>query len=204
MLDAGYIQASLTGISIAPGNPDAHTIPIVLSATLVPGDIYKVSALTFAGTPLLSADEFAKTAKLHSGDVASRQALLDTFAPLDLAYRRQGYMDVIINGSPVVDTAAHTVAYTVTVTPGEQYRVHQVTTKGLDPAAQADFDRGFSMKEGQLYNPEYLTTFLKNNTALHALDGYAAAFKAYADPNTHTVDVVITFVAGAALLTKPS
>jgi len=198
LLDAGYIQATLTGITLAPGTPDAHTIPIVLSATLAPGDIYKVSTLTFAGTPLLSADDFAKTATLHPGDIASRHTLLETFVPLDAAYRRQGYMDVIINSSPTVDTTAHTVAYNVTVTPGEQYHVHQVTAKGLDPAAQADFNRGYLMKEGTLYNPEYLATFLKNNTALHALDGYAAGFKAYANPTDHTVDVVITFVRGAA------
>jgi outer membrane protein insertion porin family len=198
LLDAGYIQASLTGISIAPGDPVAHTIPVVLSATLSPGDIYKVSALNFAGTPLLSADDFTKSAKLHSGDIAARHALIETFAPLDAAYRRQGYMDVIVNSSPTLDSASHTVAYNVTVTPGEQYRVHQVTTHGLDPAAQVDFDHGFLMKEGQLYNPEYLITFLKNNTALRALNGYAAAFKAYANPNDHTVDLVITFVAGAA------
>jgi outer membrane protein insertion porin family len=198
LLDAGYLQATLTGLSLAPGAPDAHTIPVVLSATLAPGDIYKVSTLTFTGTPLLSADDFAKTTKLHPGDIASRQALLETFAPLDLAYRRRGHMDVIINSSPTLDTAAHTVAYTVTVTPGEQYHVHQVTVQGLDPAAQADFDRGYLMKEGALYNPEYLTKFLKNNTALQALNGYAAGFKAIADPNTHTVDLVITFVRGAA------
>jgi len=106
-------------------------------------------------------------------------------------------MDVIINSSPTFDTAAHTVAYTVTVTPGQQYRVHQVTAKGLDPAAQADFDRGYLMKEGALYNPEYLTKFLTNNTALRALNTYSASFKAYADPNTHTVDVVLTFFRGA-------
>ena len=198
LLDAGYIQATLTGITLAPGTPDTHTIPVVISATLVPGDIYKVSALTFAGTPLLSADDFAKTATLHPGDIASRHALLESFAALDRAYRRQGYMDVIINSSPTVDTTAHTVAYNVTVTPGEQYHVHQVTTHGLDPAAQADFDRGYLMKEGALYNPEYLAKFLKNNTALQALNGYAAGFKAYANPNDHTVDVVITFVHGTA------
>jgi outer membrane protein insertion porin family len=106
-------------------------------------------------------------------------------------------MDVIIDGSPVLDTAAYTVAYTVTVTPGERYRVHTVTANGLDPAAQADFNRGYLMKEGQLYNPEYLVGFLKNNSALQALAGYGAAWKAYADPNTHTVDLVLTFVRGA-------
>ena len=62
-------------------------------------------------------------------------------------------MDVIAEATPVLDPATHQVAYTVTVKPGEQYRVHQVTAENLDPAAQADFDRGFLMKAGELTIP---------------------------------------------------
>ena len=38
---------------------------------------------------------------------------------------------------------------------------------------------------------------LPSSTALLALAGYSAAWKAYADPNTHTVDLVINFFPGA-------
>jgi outer membrane protein assembly factor BamA len=193
LLDAGYLHAMLSNITVTPGEPAARTVPVVVSATLNPGDIDHVSAITFAGTPLLSADAFAATAKLRPGDVASRHELLQTLAPLDAAYRAQGYMDVIIVAAPTFDAAAHTVAYAVTVTPGEQYRVHQVTTEGLDAAAQADFDHGFTLKPGDLYNPGYITRFLTNNTALRSLAGYAGGFKAYAYPATHTVDVVVSF-----------
>jgi hypothetical protein len=50
------------------------------------------------------------------------------------------------------------------------------------------------MKTGELFNPEYLGSFLKNNTALLALLPYVGSWKAYADPSTHTVNVVMTFV----------
>jgi outer membrane protein insertion porin family len=195
--DAGYIHASLSGMTLAP-TLTSDGASVVLSATLNAGDIYRISNIAFAGTPLLSAESFAATQKLHAGDVASRALLFETLAPLDAAYRRQGYMDVIEEAVPSADPATHQVAYTVTVKPGEQYRIHQVTANTLDPAAQADFDRGFLMKTGELYNPEYVSGFLKNNTALRALEGYSAGFKAYADPNTHTVDLVLTFVRGSA------
>ena len=107
-------------------------------------------------------------------------------------------MDVIEEAVPSADPATHLVGYTVSVKPGEQYRIHEVTANNLDPAAKADFDRGFLMKTGELYNPEYVSGFLKNNSGLRALEGYSAAFKAYADPNTHTVDLVLTFVRGSA------
>ena len=163
--DAGYIQASLSDVTLDPAIA-GDTASVVLSATLSPGDVYRVSGFTFAGTPLLSADSFAASEKLHAGDIASRALLLQTLAPLDAAYRRQGYMDVVVDAAPAIDAAAHQVAYTVTVTPGEQYRLHQVAANNLDPAARADFDRGFLMKAGDLYNPEYVTGFLKNNTPL--------------------------------------
>jgi outer membrane protein assembly factor BamA len=197
LLDAGYAQATLLNPTptLSPG--DSNAVPIILTAALQPGEIFHLSTITFAGTPMLSADAFASAAKLHPGDIASRAALLQTLAPLDAAYRRKGYMDVIITAAPAFDAATHQVAYTVTVDPGEQYHVHELTANNLDAAARADFDRGFLMKTGELYNPEYVANFIKNNTALRALEGYSAAFKAYADPNTHTVDVVITFVRAA-------
>jgi outer membrane protein assembly factor BamA len=192
LLDAGYVQASLSGVTLAPAL-NGDTASVVLSATLTPGEIYRVSGINFAGSSLLSAEAFAASAKLHTGDVASRVLLFATLAPLDAAYRRQGYMDVVVIAAPTTDDATHQVAYNVSVRPGEQYRIHQVTTHNLDPAAQADFDRGFTMKAGELFNPEYANKFLQENTALRALQGYSGSWKAYADPGTHTVDLDITF-----------
>jgi len=198
LLDAGYIQASLSGETLSPTiSNDAASV--VLAATLTPGDVYHISRISFAGSSLLSAEAFAASQKLHSGDVASRALLFETLAPLDAAYRRQGYMDVIVEAVPTADPATHQVAYTVSVKPGEQYRIHQITTNNLDAAARADFERGFLMKAGELFNPDYVTGFLKNNTALRVLEGYGASYSAYADPNTHTVDLVLTFTRGGAV-----
>jgi outer membrane protein insertion porin family len=192
LLDAGYIQASLSDVSLAPTVAGGATF-VVLSATLSPGDVFHVSGISFSGAPLLSADAFAATEKLHPGDLASRALLFQTLAPLDAAYRKQGYMDVIIKALPTVDTATHQVAYTISVTPGEQYRIHNVTADNLDPDASDAFDLSFQMKPGDLYNPDYVTEFLKYKTAPEVLKGYTATFKAYANPDNHTVDLVLTF-----------
>jgi outer membrane protein insertion porin family len=78
--------------------------------------------------------------------------------------------------------------------PGAQYRVHTVTAQGLTPDAQQDFDRGWRMKPGDVYNESYVADFLHSNTALQRLNGYSAGFQASADPQTHLVDLTITFV----------
>lgn len=198
LFDAGYIQAALTGVTLTPGpvssTPAGDVLPVDITASLVAGEIYRVSAVNFLGAPLLSADAFRSTQKLHTGDVASRKLLLETLEPLDFAYRRQGYNDVIVRATPAFDDGAHTVAYTVDVVPGAQYRLKKTLVENLEPAARAAFERGFALKPGDLYNPDYVANFLKSNTAIKELSGYMATFKAYADPAQHTVDLVITFV----------
>jgi outer membrane protein insertion porin family len=201
LLDAGYIDAALGSVTLEAGALDKSLglEPVVVNAKLSPGDVYHLSSITFAGSPLMTADAFNAGAKLHLGDTASRMQLLLTLAPLDTAYRKQGYMDVIIKADPKEDAAAHTVAYTVTVTPGEQYRLAKVTAEGLDPTAQADFEKYFKLKTGDIYDPTYVATFIKSNTALKSLATYTGTFKAYADPNKHTVELVLKFFAGPTI-----
>lgn len=193
LLNAGYIEANLVDVQPVPSLQTPETVGLIINARLEAGVIYKVSTITYSGSPLLSAEAFQASAKLHSGDVASRAALLLSLTPIDSAYRRQGYADVAVKAAPKANEATHEVAYSVTVEPGEQYRVHEIVATNLDPAARTDFDRGFLMKAGALYNPEYISGFLKNNTALRALENYSASWKATADPAAHTVDLEITF-----------
>jgi len=193
LLEAGYTRATLAEVSIGPPTLANGAYDIVYSASLQPGDVYHVSQITFDGTSLVSVDDFNAKAKLHAGDLASRSALIATLSTIDSAYRRKGYMDVTVAATPAFTETTHQVAYTVSVDPGEPYHLHEVTPEHLDPAALAAFNRGFLMKSGDVYNPEYVADFLKNNTALQALAGYSATFKATSYPNTHTVDLFINF-----------
>lgn len=196
--DAGYAQAILGKVTMQMGPVtavDGHgQVGVALTVTPVPGPQYRVSALEFAGTPVESAADFAKTATLRAGDVASRKALLATLRPVDTAYRSKGYLDVMVKTEPVYNTAAGTVSYTVSVEPGDVYTVKSVTAENLDPVAKADFDKYFLLKPGAVYDPAYVARFIKDNTALASLKPYSGSFKAYAHPATHTVDLDITFV----------
>ena len=205
LFDAGYIDAVLADFTATPSPVSAGagtltTVTVVVAAKLLPGDIYRVGHITFTGTPLMTPGAFAATQKLHEGDVASRSLLLETLQPLDKTYRQLGYMDVILNAEPTLDRTQHRVDYAITVTPGEQYRLHELKTEGLTVAARAELDTGFQLKPGDLFNPYYVLNFIPSlagtHPELHALQGYTASYIAYADPNKHTVDVVMTFRPG--------
>jgi outer membrane protein assembly factor BamA len=195
LLDAGYVNATLSDVEVTPTTGSDGNITVVMASTLSADGVYHVGTISFAGAPLMSAEEFAAGAKLHAGDVASHKLLMGTIAPLDAAYRRKGYMDVIASATPTLDKAALKVDYAVTLVPGEPYHLREVMTQGLEGDAQAksEFDRSLLMKTGDLYNPYAIIDALKKDAAPPALRPYSATFKAQADPATHVVDVLITF-----------
>ena len=77
LLDAGYVQASLSGATVVP-TLTGDAASVVLSATLNAGDVYRVSSIAFAGTPLFSAESFA----------ASRSCTLETSLRARCCFRR--------------------------------------------------------------------------------------------------------------------
>jgi outer membrane protein assembly factor BamA len=189
---AGYIAAALDDIHRDPA-VTADRISVAYSAHVQPGAVYKVSAIDWSATPVFSADDFAHNAKLHAGDIASQPALQQTEGSIVAVYRAKGYLDAFIEAAPKLD-AAHTVAYTLSANPGEQYHLHSVTPLNLSEAARHDFDAGWRLKPGDVYDEHYVATFLTSNTALRNLAGYTASFQADADPQTHLVDLTINFV----------
>jgi outer membrane protein assembly factor BamA len=194
---AGYLNAKLQDIqrSLAP-TPDG--IAVTYTATLVPGDAYKVSTVTWTPTPLYSAVDFARDAKLHPGDPASDTALRQTEAPISRAYLLQGYLDVYVLPHPVYDATTHTVAYTLEPIPGEIYRLHAVNVTGLSPQALQQFNADWPMKPGDPYSDLAVNAFLVKHVAQPLFRPYGASFRAVGNPDTHQVDLTLTFVANGA------
>ncbi len=192
-LNAGYLTADLNGvqrsITVSPTG-----IGVAYSAHLIVGAPYKVAGIAWQPTPLYSAADFSKEALLHSGDPASADPLRKTEAKIIMAYRAHGYLDAYIAPAPTLDDTAHTVTYALSVVPGDQYRLKSVTPLNLSPEAQKEFDTGWLMKPNDIYNETYIAKFINNNTALRGLATYSASFQASADPQTHLVDLTITFV----------
>jgi outer membrane protein assembly factor BamA len=199
LLDAGYLEAKLEDVQreVGPLSPQNVAKVDVTGKVVAGAGPYHVSAIKLESSALVPASAWDGMAKLHAGDLASRHLLLASVEPIDRAYHKQGYMDEYVDMGAKLDAPAHTVSYDLKVVPGEVYRVRNVVAQGLSSEAQADFDRGWMMKTGMPYAPEYVSGFIKGNTALRALAGYVGSFEAAADPTTHEVDLTLVFVKGA-------
>lgn len=191
--NAGFVDAQVTNIATAP-EPASSGYAVRYTTAVVPGEPFHVSTIAWQPTSIYAQEAFTHDAKLHPGDLASQKSLLQTEQSILNAYLHLGYLDAYIDAHPQTDAAAHTVSYLLSVTPGEIYHLKSVTPLNLSPAAQKDFDFGWQLKPGAVYDPTYTATFLTNNTALRNLAGYTASFQAAADTNTHLVDLTINFI----------
>jgi outer membrane protein insertion porin family len=191
--NAGYIASSLD-VTARTAAQVSNGYAVTVTARIVTGDVYHLSAIAWEPTPVYAAADLTRDAKLHPGDLVSAKSLDETEAPVLAAYRKLGYMDAYLRVTPTLDASAHTVAYALAAVPGEPYQLNTVAAVGLGPAQQKAFDANWAMKHGDPYSEAYVANFLHNNTALRQFDGLAATFTASADPNTHLVDLTITFV----------
>jgi outer membrane protein insertion porin family len=198
-LKAGYLNAHLTSRVLTPTASSPDRVNVDLVAVVDAGIPFHIGNIVWAGSPQMSSEAFAAVSPLHSGDLVTPAAIAKSIDLLAAPYRKQGYADVIVSPNPSIDTATNRVSYTFTVIPGEAYRIRTLTSFNLNPAQQSDFNRAWTLKAGDVFNSEYITNFLQQNTALRSFDGYSATFKAIRDPETHLVDVTVTFVHGTTI-----
>ena len=196
----GYLDIAVADLTHPAPQVTPTSIDLDLTATLSEGQPYRLTSLTWQGSDIMSAADFNKSVKLKPEDVASQLALRQSLAPLARAYFAKGFQDAKIQAPATLDAATHHVAYTVHVVPGEQYRLHSVKAVGLSDEQRKQFDSAWRMNPGDFYDVNYMTSFLAKNSALQALRGYSATFRALSDPNTHLVDLTITFVKGGTLI----
>ena len=201
-LRAGYLNAQLTDRTLTPTNASPDHIDVDLSAAVNAGEPFHVGDIVWAGSPQMSTEAFAAASPLHTGDLANPITLAKSVDLLAAAYRKQGYADVTVAPNPAIDTTASRVSYTFTVIPGEVYRIHTITPLNLTAAQQNDFDRGWTLKAGDIFNSEYITNFLLQNSALRSLNNCSAVYKAIRYPESHLVDVTVPFSCAAARPTR--
>jgi outer membrane protein assembly factor BamA len=193
-LKTGYLNARLTDRSLTPTTSSPDRIDVDLTAVVSAGAPFHIGDIVWAGSPQMSSEAFAAASSLRTGDLVTPIALAKSVDLLAAAYRKQGYADVIVTPTPSLDNATSRVSYTFSVMPGAVYRIRSLTPLNLTPAQQNDFNRAWTLKAGDVFNSEYITNFLQQNSALRSFEGSSATFKAVRDPESHLVDVAVTFI----------
>lgn len=194
----GFIDMKMT----TPTWGQAHVaggkvlVPITASITSE-GVQYHVSAIHLEGDPFMTEEQFLQHATLHPGDVANQEAWPQIREMVTASCRTHGYLDAASDATPTLDRASHTVAYTITVTPGPAYRMGKLTLVNLDAKQKAELMPYWLLNTGDPFNPDLIPKSIADYHKSRAedLQSIRSGFDAHwtADHDTHTVDVVLTF-----------
>lgn len=196
----GYLSEALAGFAHGQPELSGGKVLVPITGAVTAGPQYRVAALALAPGSALSAADFARVAQLHPGDVANEDRLRATLALVSGAYQASGYMDARVDAPPMLDSAAHTVSYSVAVTPGPLFHMGQLTLVGLNDRQRNDVLSVWPLHQGDVYNSIKVSGFLiQHRSELHSLDGWSASFKQYTHLDTHIVDLVVTFHRGGPL-----
>jgi outer membrane protein insertion porin family len=194
---AGYVAASLDHIQRTFA-PTDRGIGVTYTARIVTGDVYKLSALTLLPTPeptpFYTDVDLTHDTRVHPGDIADLTSIDDTAAHIVSAWLMRGYMDASISAIPTLDAANHTVAYALKVTPGPVYTLGTLTITGDTPATRKFFDSVWPLKIGGPYSDQIVNAFLRKNAAQPAFKNVSLGYQASTNPDTHLVDLTITFL----------
>lgn len=198
----GYLDAVVTPpVWGAPKLADGKYM-VPLTATIVSeGQPYRVSSVRFAGNAMTTAAEFAAQAKIHAGDVADADLVQQTGELLTAAWKAKGYAQATVDAGPVLDRAAHTVAYTFSVDPGRIYTMGNLTLVGLNARQERLVWTYWQLPKGAVFQPglvprwreAYLNERGDQLMVGDKLKPMVPVYHYQQQEETRTVDVTVTF-----------
>ena len=203
----GYAQAAVPQVTHGAPEEEGSKVLVSFALTIVPGEQYRLGSFSLSGSPLIDEPSFLKAAVLKPGDLVEEDKLQQSMLTITAPYAMHGYLDarVVTTDARVVTTPAfhpeqHLVDYSITVTPGETYRMGELSIHELDDAHKARVLEYWTLRPGDPYDASYAPAFLRKNAEhLHALDGYSATYRQIRHLDTHVVDLEVTFKRDRAL-----
>jgi outer membrane protein assembly factor BamA len=183
------------------GNPNQKLpdkIPVFVPCT--PGPVYQWKSVEWKGNSVLSTMTLTNALGMKAGDVADGMKMEGGFDRAKEEYGHLGYLDAKLDAEAKFDDTAHTVAYFVTVSEGQQYHFNAMTITGTPLAAERIIRDAWPQKAGDVFDKaifEQLLTRLEahRETVFKDLPIHydTVGHWLQTDPANGTVDVLLDF-----------
>ena len=151
----GPPQVRLTG---APTEKLPENIPVYVP--VVAGPPYQFAGVQWSGNSVLNAAALNTAFGLKSGDVADGEKIFSGWDRVSEEYGHLGYLEAKVEPTETFDDNAHTVAYTVKIAEGSQFKMASFVITGLSVAGERKIMETFPVQPNQLFDKAKFETFL--------------------------------------------
>jgi outer membrane protein assembly factor BamA len=189
--DKGFVRVAFPELRTKPSE-DVKGVHVFV--TVSEGVSYELGKVFVDGPTPIPAPELVKAGEFKSGDVNVREHLSEGIERMKKTVRRAGYLDAQVFSDRKIDDGKHVVNVAVRVDAGPLYHMGRLTINGLDLSGEAEMKRVWTMREGQVFNPEYPDLFLKRVREGGMFDNLGQTkADVKVDEKAHTADVTLNF-----------
>lgn len=211
--ERGYLRAAFSAPKAKPEGSAECGNGLALSMYVDEGSIYVWDRAAWEGAQALTAQELDAALGMRSREVANAAKIEKGLAAVRRAYGRKGYLAARVRAAQEFDDAARRVVYHFQVSEGPQFRMGELTIKGLSEADANNVRGRWSLLHGDVYDEGYVEQFVKRNVqefvreALKAgnrLPPFKVESRAAPNPEKQTVDVTLEFKPDPAAQPQPA
>ncbi|HLZ50724.1 MAG TPA: POTRA domain-containing protein [Candidatus Acidoferrum sp.] len=163
-LQQGYLRVKLGPAEVRltenPNQKLPEQIPVFIP--IATGAVYRWKAAEWTGNSVLSSITLSNELGLKQGDVANGMQIEAGWDRAREEYGHIGYLDAKLDPVASLDDQAHTVAYTVSVVEGVQYRFNTMVLTGLSLAAERRLTQMWPTAAGAVFDKTLFENFLTN------------------------------------------
>jgi len=161
---SGHLRAKIGPAEVRlSGNPTQklpEEIPVFIPCD--PGPVYQWKGVEWSGNAALSSITLTNTLGLKTGDVANGMAVEGGWDLVRAAYGHLGYLDAKVNAKAIYEEQAHTVAYSVAIVEGPQYRFNAMVITGMSLAAERLIQEAWTQKPGDVFDGKLFEQLISN------------------------------------------
>ncbi len=147
--DNGFLkyQVNSSEVSLSPTKKQA-----LLTVNMTEGALYHFGLVNLEGQFVIPKATLQNLIQIHSGDIFSRSAVMNSAKAMQLALANKGYAFAVVNPIPNVDDSKKIVGITFSVNPGRRVYVHQIQFEGNTQVNDQTLRERMTFPEGSLYN----------------------------------------------------
>ncbi len=192
---AGFLRARVGDVTASRESAEGCD-GVRVTIAMEDGVQYRWRSSTWSGNARFTSAELDRLLGIAAGDAADGTKLERGLRAITDAYRRNGYLQAVIQSDRTFDDTGATVACTFRVVEGGQFRMGKLEIAGLEPAVVEQLKGLWQIPEGEVFDASYVSRFIAD--ARGKLRAALAPFKATdirttPDRTALTVDVLLTF-----------
>ena len=188
----GYLKATISDPQTKVGQSDVKQTEVNVTFRVDPGRQYQLADIQLVGAKVIPAENLREQIRLQAGKPANAVRLEKDLAAIVKLYGTHGYMAASIHPTPVLDDAAATVSYRITVQEGEQYHMGDLDIRGLDSRSTDRLQLKWKLHPGDAYDSSYAGQFAEEARSQLAGEWDVTVHET-PDAKEKTVDVTLRF-----------